>query len=56
MPPHENDEQYCAAHLWEMQHIQQIMVIFVAMVSAILALVNILKDPELYHTSIQEVF
>ena len=52
MPLHKNDEQCSAAHLWALQHIQQIMVTFVAMVSAILTLLNVLKDPEPYYTSI----
>ena len=52
MQPQENDEQCCAAHLWALQHIQQITVTFVTVVSAILTLLNVSKDPEPYHTSI----
>ena len=54
MPPHENDKQCHAAHLWTLQHIWQIMATFVTVVSAILTLlqVNVSKDPEPYHTSI----
>ena len=51
MPPHEDDKQCHAVHLHAIQHVQQITVTFVAMVSALLSLLAS-KDPEPYHTSI----
>ena len=37
MPPNMNDEQQCAAHMWMVWHIRQIMATFIVVVTTLLS-------------------